>query len=127
MELYIGGMAQGKLSYVRQQTGLGEEAVVVRPEELDGYAGSERVIFYQFQEWFRQEIEQEKDPEEAMDHLLERHPQLIIICNEVGNGIVPLASKEREYRERLGRYLCRLAERAVRAERIVCGIGQRLK
>lgn len=127
MELYIGGMAQGKLSYVRRQTGLGEEAVVVGLEELAGHAASKRVIFYQFQEWFRQEIEQEKDPEEAMDHLLERHPQLIIICNEVGNGIVPLASKEREYRERLGRYLCRLAERAVRVERIVCGIGQRLK
>lgn len=127
MELYIGGTAQGKLSYVRQQTGLGEEAIVVRPEELAGYAGSKRVIFYQFQEWFRKEIEQEKNPEETMERMVEMHPQLLIICNEVGNGIVPLARKEREYRERLGRYLCRLAARAVRVERIVCGIAQRLK
>ncbi|MBP6421033.1 MAG: bifunctional adenosylcobinamide kinase/adenosylcobinamide-phosphate guanylyltransferase, partial [Agathobacter sp.] len=42
-------------------------------------------------------------------------------------GIVPLDSFEREYRERLGRLLCEIAAKAERVERIVCGIGQRIK
>ena len=40
---------------------------------------------------------------------LEKHPDTVIICEEVGNGIVPLDSFEREYRERLGRLLCEIA------------------
>lgn len=34
---------------------------------------------------------------------------------------------EREYRERLGRFLIEVAKRADRVERIMCGIGQRIK
>ena len=61
------------------------------------------------------------------DKYLEKHPDTVIICDEVGNGIVPLDSFEREYRERLGRLLCEIAAKAERVERIVCGIGQRIK
>ena len=50
-----------------------------------------------------------------------------IICDEVGNGIVPMDAFEREYRERLGRFLIEVAKRADRVERIMCGIGQRIK
>lgn len=56
-----------------------------------------------------------------------KHPDTVIICDEVGSGIVPLDSFEREYRERLGRLLCEIAAKAERVERIVCGIGQRIK
>ena len=53
--------------------------------------------------------------------LLQRNPIL-------GRAIiVPLDSFEREYRERLGRLLCEIAAKAERVERIVCGIGQRIK
>ena len=61
------------------------------------------------------------------DKYLEKHPDTVIICDEVGSGIVPLDSFEREYRERLGRLLCEIAAKAERVERIVCGIGQRIK
>ena len=61
------------------------------------------------------------------DKYLEKHPDTVIICDEVGNGIVPLDSFEREYRERLGRLLCEIAAKAERVERVVCGIGQRIK
>ena len=65
-------------------------------------------------------------PAESMAYL-EKHPDTVIICDEVGNGIVPLDSFEREYRERLGWLLCEIAAKAERVERIVCGIGQRIK
>ena len=43
------------------------------------------------------------------------------------NGIVPMDALERDYRERTGRLQIRIAEKAERVERIVCGISQRLK
>ena len=43
------------------------------------------------------------------------------------NGIVPIDSFEREYRERTGRILVKLAEQADEVVRVVCGIGQRIK
>ena len=47
--------------------------------------------------------------------------------DEIGNGIVPMEHEEREYRELTGRLLCELANKADRVERIVCGIGERIK
>ena len=35
--------------------------------------------------------------------------------------------QEREYRERVGRLLIRLAEEAETVERIICGMGQKIK
>ena len=61
------------------------------------------------------------------DKLLEIYPGLIFICDEIGNGIVPMDALERDYRERTGRLQIRIAEKAERVERIVCGISQRLK
>ena len=36
-------------------------------------------------------------------------------------------AEEREYRERVGRLLIRLAEEAETVERIICGMGQKIK
>ena len=58
---------------------------------------------------------------------LKEHPDCVIISDEVGNGIVPVDPFEREYRERLGRMLIEIASRAERVERVICGIGQRIK
>ncbi len=126
MELYIGGYAQGKLQYVLENRGAGLP-VVEEPDRLEKYNAQEAVIFHSFHEWFFEEIKKGKSPEEKMEELLLCHDGLIVISNEVGGGIVPADPVEREYRERLGRYLCRLAARSERVERIICGIGQRLK
>ena len=100
MELYIGGTAQGKKVYVTQVRGIAEAR-----------------IWDNFEEWFREKLQESApkslSPEAESMAYLEKHPDTVIICDEVGNGIVPLDSFEREYRERV--------------ERIVCGIGQRIK
>ena len=66
-------------------------------------------------------------PEEEISGLLDAYGDCIIICDEVGNGIVPAGSAEREYRERVGRILILLAQRAEEVERVICGIGQKIK
>ncbi|MGN0351964.1 MAG: bifunctional adenosylcobinamide kinase/adenosylcobinamide-phosphate guanylyltransferase [Roseburia sp.] len=135
MELYIGGYAQGKLAYVLREKKLAEEAVINGAEfvwKKEKGLSAEKQIFNDFERWVRKEIEREKtnqtDPvENQVKELIEENPGLLVISDEVGNGIVPLEPLEREYRERLGRILCFLAERADRMERILCGVGQRLK
>ena len=54
-------------------------------------------------------------------------PDSIVISDEIGNGIVPLDNFEREYRERTGRILVKLAEQADEVVRVICGIGQKIK
>lgn len=130
MELYIGGYAQGKLAYVLREKNL-ENGVV-----FDGADGiwedavkncGTKKVFYHFETWVRRGIELGQPVEDEVKKLLEHYPDFCFISDEVGNGIVPLEPFEREYRERLGRILCLLAQRSTRMERILCGMGQRLK
>ncbi len=51
----------------------------------------------------------------------------IIICDEVGLGIVPVIKEERVYRQAVGRLCCRLAEKADSVERVFCGIAMKIK
>lgn len=110
MKLYIGGYAQGKLSYV-QQKHKGEKAPIVNDLHL----------------WVKQLLKEQKPAEEIVLQYYKEHPDCIFICDEIGNGIVPMEAEEREYRERVGRLLITLAEEAETVERIICGIGQKIK
>lgn len=110
MELYIGGYKQGKLKYVR-----------------DKYPDADDRILNDFHLWIKKLM---KDGENASEKALEyikSNPECIIICDEIGNGIVPMDEFERKYREELGRILCDVADKADSVERIICGIGQKIK
>ena len=51
----------------------------------------------------------------------------VVICNEVGCGLVPVDPAERERRERTGRLCIELAKQADRVIRVVCGVGTIIK
>ena len=51
----------------------------------------------------------------------------IVICNEVGSGVVPLEADQRIWRDAVGDLSCRLAKRADCVVRMVCGIPQAIK
>ena len=127
MELYIGGCSQGKLNYVLKKTGISEELVLDAVEITGRNIKREVLIINHFHLLVKNILKDGKNPEDTVKEISAQNPELIIICDEVGNGIVPVETAEREYRERLGRILCGLAEKAVRVERIICGIGQRIK
>ncbi len=123
MELYVGGACQGKLQYVlMQHPELTEEDV------FDGAAVLEKgsvkdsggIILNHFH------LLVQILPDEEIEKFLENKYR-IIISDEVGSGVIPVDSKERQYRERTGRWLCTLASSADRVERVICGIGQRIK
>ena len=106
MKLIIGGLAQGKLHYVLQKEG--NEKSMIFDGELAGKRTPEELEAYVME-------------------FVEKHPDVILICDEIGNGIVPVDAFERTYREQTGRILIRLAQKADEVVRVLCGIGQRIK
>ena len=93
MELYIGGYAQGKLTYV-----------------TDRHPGEKHPVWDGATETFT-------------GRTLKEAP----VCNHYHLWVKRMEHEEREYRELTGRLLCELANKADRVERIVCGIGERIK
>ena len=55
------------------------------------------------------------------------NPGVVILCDEVGCGVVPVDPAERAWREETGRLCCELAQKADRVERIFCGLSMVLK
>lgn len=132
MKLVIGGCSQGKLEYVL--TGKDRERYCIfdgmLPNEdrmQEAIAREQTVIINHFHKWVKTSLLQGSKPEEEVRQFLGNAPECIIICDEIGNGIVPMDAFEREYRERTGRMLVVLAEQAWEVVRVICGIGQKIK
>ena len=68
-----------------------------------------------------------KIPADEMEKILSDNPDIVIITDEIGSGIVPLDVKECEWREVHGRICCQLAGRADAVFRVIAGIGQKIK
>lgn len=130
MELYVGGLCQGKLDYVRTLH-LEERLIVLEGEEMNPSSlvceKGERILVNHLHLWIRRMLEQGMDAWGAVEAIVSRHPDVIFLCDEIGNGIVPMEQFQREYREAVGRICVRLAAQAERVERVICGMGQRLK
>lgn len=112
--LVIGGVGQGKLDYALKKTGLTMAHVGRDP-------GEGRPILSGLEAWVR------THPETTAEQLADGNPDVVILCDEVGCGVVPLDPEERAWRERVGRLCCRLAEHAQGVERIFCGLPMILK
>ena len=82
---------------------------------------------YGFHEFVKRWLEQGKNWEELASLMLEENRDLILICDEIGCGLVPVDAFEREYRESTGRVMNALTVQAERVDRVVCGIGRRIK
>ena len=129
MKLIIGGYAQGKLNYAVTKYNVAEdhvfECVLPSIEEAEKLEGT--IIVSSLHKWIRKRIKEGGRPEEEISAFVKKNPDCIIICDEIGNGIVPMDPFERVYRERTGRILVKLASDAEEVEKVVCGIAQKIK
>lgn len=128
MELYIGGLHQGKLSYVLTKKKLDyDNQKICNGENCSVEETFSKPILNHFHVLIRRLLVDNQDISLFLTELLQRNPDIYIICNEVGYGLVPLEKEEREYREVVGRSCCELAACAKSVERIICGIGVKIK
>ena len=132
MKLVVGGCSQGKLDYVLDESAVQDfyiaDSELPNAEQLQWAEDKGKtVIVNHFHEWMRASIRQGKNAEQEILEFISNASGCIVISDEIGNGIVPIDSFEREYRERTGRILVKLAEQADEVVRVICGIGQRIK
>lgn len=110
MILIIGGRCSGKLAYVKGVLGYGQEKIAMHQIE-------DKPVLYGLQNVDNIE-------KISLETLLQKE---VIVCDEIGCGIVPTEKQERARRETVGRLCIRLAEAADQVVRMTAGIPQRIK
>ena len=103
MILIIGGASSGKRDYARS-LGYTENEISQNVWEL---------------------VRADPDAGDSLFETLREMP--VVICDEVGSGIVPMERRERDARDACGRLCITLAADAERVVRMVCGIPTVLK
>ena len=113
MILVIGARASGKRSYV--------ESLGYTPTQIADGVIDARPVLDNLQDLTM------PDPEGApalFDALIGKE---VVICDEVGSGVIPLEKQRRLGREATGRLCCRLAREATQVVRLVAGIPTVIK
>lgn len=113
MILVIGGAASGKKTYVKN---LGYTEQQIADAVID-----DRPVLYHLEKLV---YESPSDVENLFSELLSKE---VVICNEVGAGIIPLERRDRDVREATGRLCIRLAEKAEKVIRLISGIPTIIK
>ena len=125
MKLIIGGSCQGKLA--RAKAICGPDARIADGAEIAPDALKNFNILDRFHILVRREIENGGDAEQLARALIAENPALVIVCDEVGLGVVPIDAFERKWREAVGRALCVIAQESERVERVFAGLSTVIK
>lgn len=144
MEVYFGGAFQGKLEYVLEKKGCLKVADgagcslkdIKEAQVLNHLHLYIKRLTYKEDAAYNTTVDdtitvdttaKTMPAAEIINDIYEANPDIILICDEVGGGIVPLKKEDRIYRETVGRALCCAVKKSDRVERVMCGIGQCLK
>lgn len=120
MKLVIGGAFQGKRAQARRLYQIsGEELVSGESCEFEELFRARAVS--EFHLLIRRMMQADVDPLDYVTRIPTENPDLILISDEIGYGIVPLDPFEREWREKTGRICCMLAQEADQMIRVTAG------
>ena len=124
-KLIVGGAHSGKKERVA--------ALGFSPQQIaDGGSCSldkafSRPVLYGLHLLVRRLMQQEQDPAAIIAQGLQEGAVRIVVCDEIGCGVVPMDRLERDWREQTGRILCQIAQQAPSVERVFCGIATEMK
>lgn len=127
MKLIIGGYAQGKLDYVREHFSVEEKNIheaCLPPKRKD--ATEEVVVVNRLNQWLLS-LEKREEAGKLLEETISAYRNLILITEEVGNGIVPMTKEDRQWRDDVGALQVELAQQADEVIRVLCKIGQKIK
>ena len=138
MVLIVGGAYQGKITWAKEH--------YPKLDWIDGETCTEEEIyrcqgifhFHKYIERLMRKRYEEKEENvdfideficmtDIADRLHRENPDIVIVTDEIGYGIVPIDPFERTYREVVGRVCTRIAKYSESAYRIICGIEMKLK
>ena len=120
MELILGGASQGKEAYAKKKYSKAPFDETWQEEILWNH-------FHRCVRLWQRQGKTLEQMQQYVDVVCAKTSHLILISNEVGNGVVPLQQEDRAYRDLVGALLIRYAKKAERVERIICQIPQKIK
>ena len=107
MMLVIGGVASGKRTYV--------QSLGYKDDQVGRALASDEPVLYELEACLMA-------GDLTCDELDALQRKDVVVCCEVGQGVVPIDAADRAWQERVGRTCCLLAQRADKVVRMVCGI-----
>ena len=113
MVLILGGKGAGKKAYAR--------SLGYTDAQMSADPASDAPVLLALEAAVR------NDPDGAGALLSLLRNKAVVLCCEVGSGVIPLDRKDRVYREAVGRLCCALAKEADAVVRVVAGIPVVLK
>lgn len=126
MILVIGGAFQGKKDYCAETFILSDKDFVEGGDAIMEDLLQARAISH-FHDFIRRCVKEGKDVMALSREIVDRNPDVVIIANEIGYGVVPADAFDRQYRETVGSICTYLASRATEVHRVICGIGTVIK
>ena len=124
MKMIIGGAFQGKTLLAKK---IYPDIDWVNGADADWEMIASAQGILCFHELIRKEMKNGNDVSELAERLIQVNPQVLLVSDEVGYGVVPIDAFDRAYREAVGRVCTKLAAYSTQVMRVVCGIGTVIK
>lgn len=124
MKMYIGGANQGQLAFAQKEVSdiLWIDGKTCSYEEIE-YCGG----IYDFHEYMKRMMSDGISTDDLAKKIISSNPNIVIVSDEIGYGLVPIDRFLREYREQTGRICTALAAYSDSVIRVVMGIGIKIK
>ncbi len=132
MEPVIADGVTMESTFVKQDSGNAatEDTGETTTESEAAKAANQGILVNHLHRIIRQELESGRTEDEIREEILTlgRQPfEVVFLCDELGNGIVPIDPDERQWREVVGHILRAIADEANEVLRIFCGIPEVIK
>ncbi|MBQ8663044.1 MAG: bifunctional adenosylcobinamide kinase/adenosylcobinamide-phosphate guanylyltransferase [Eubacterium sp.] len=130
MKMIIGGAYQGQIEWAQEQY---KDINWINGEtcEFSEVFTCQGILnFHAYMKRILQEepdIVSESKLQILAERLIEKNPDIIVVSDEIGCGLVPIDAFERQYREQTGRICTELASYSEQVVRVVMGIGTIIK
>lgn len=128
MILVVGGSYQEKLKFVIDKFSINENEIVdcnnvdlLNLKDLRNYK-----VIDNFENFIYEELKNDRNPEKDFSEL-SLNDDMIIICDDLACGVVPIDKFYRDMRETTGRLLCSISKNSNEVYNVLYGVGKKVK
>lgn len=125
MVLIFGGAYQGKLDFAMKKFNIKDTDIFTCTE--DSFPDFSKKIIDRAELFFLKCVKDGIEPRDILCENINMLQDKIVIARDISQGIVPIDSVQRAWREASGRTMMYLAGEAEEVYRVFCGLSEKLK
>lgn len=125
MVLIFGGAYQGKLDFAMKKFNIKDTDIFTCTE--DSFPDFSKKIIDRAELFFLKCVKDGIEPKDILCENINMLQDKIVIARDISQGIVPIDSVQRAWREASGRAMMYLAGEAEEVYRVFCGLSEKLK